>query len=630
MTLGGEMTTPGGDRSRKFFVELIKPSHYDNDGYVIQWLRGLLPSNSLACLYGLATDAAGRDVLGADVEIVVNAYDETNIVVPVEKIIKRIRDAGENGGAGGGGLVCMVGVQTNQFPRAVDLARPFAEAGIPVAIGGFHVSGCLTMLDELTPELKSAVESGITLFGGEAEGRLDELLVDADRGQTKQIYSFVTDLPDLRRRPLPFLPAAVLRRTFSSYTSFDAGRGCPFNCSFCCIINVQGRKSRFREADEIEALVRANAAQGITRYFITDDNFSRNRNWEPILDRLIGLREKEGMNIGLIMQVDMLVHRIPGFIEKAAAAGCRWVFMGLESVNPANLASANKRQNHIAEYRQMLLAWKKAGVITLAGYILGFPEDTPDSIRRDLEIVKRELPIDLLEFFILSPAPGSEDHKKLYEAGVWIDPDINKGDGEHVVVEHPRMSKDEWQAIFHEAWSIYYSDDHVERLMRRAVACGMNPARVAAQISIYSGIPRFEGLHPLQGGLFRRKLRRSRRPGMPRENPLVFYPRRVAEVFTTFVPLILYALRLHILRRRILRDPMALDYTDAALSLDDFELDADYSPVPAVECIAALDDEAAPTDPAEALSAADTAAWTNPDAATQGEAKRRSASASTT
>ena len=78
------------------------------------------------------------------------------------------------------------------------------------------------------------------------------------------------------------------------YTSFDAGRGCPFQCSFCTIINVQGRKSRYRTADDVEAIVRANAAQGVTRFFVTDDNFARNRNWEPILDRLIELREKQG------------------------------------------------------------------------------------------------------------------------------------------------------------------------------------------------------------------------------------------------------------------------------------------------------------------------------------------------
>ena len=124
---------------------------------------------------------------------------------------------------------------------------------------------------------------------------------------------------------LPFLPRPLVTRIAGHYASFDAGRGCPFQCSFCTIINVQGRKSRYRTADDVEAIVSANAAQGITRFFVTDDNFARNRNWEPILDRLIELRE-EGIKIRLILQVDTLCHRIPGFVEKAAARGLQRCF----------------------------------------------------------------------------------------------------------------------------------------------------------------------------------------------------------------------------------------------------------------------------------------------------------------
>jgi len=550
------------DRVGTFHVELIKPSHYDDDGYVIQWQRGVLPSNSLACLWGLAADAADRDVLGADVKIEVNAYDEANIVVPVAAIVSKIKKAG------GKGLVCLVGVQSNQFPRAVDLCQPFLKAGIPVAIGGFHVSGLLSMIDGLTPELKDAVAQGITLFGGEAEGRMDGILRDAYAGELKPIYDYLADLPDLAGQPLPFLPAEMLRRTIGSYSSFDAGRGCPFKCSFCCIINVQGRKSRTRSADEIEALVRANAAQGITRYFLTDDNFARNANWEPIFDRLIELKERDGLEIKFIIQADLMVHRIKGFVDKAAAAGCRWVFMGLETVNPDNLLAVKKRQNQIIHYREMLLAWKKAGVVTFAGYILGFEDDTPESIRRDIAFVQRELPIDILEFFIMSPAPGSEDHKRAYEAGVWMDPDLNKGDTEHVVVDHPRMSKAEWQGIYEEAWRLYYSDEHVERLIRRAYACGIKPVGMVQQILSYWGMQRFEGIHPLQGGMFRRKVRTSRRPGMSREIMLTFYPRRAWQIASTYVPFLIYGVKLHLLRRRIQRDPAARSYTDASLQLD--------------------------------------------------------------
>ncbi|MHA1536508.1 MAG: B12-binding domain-containing radical SAM protein [Alphaproteobacteria bacterium] len=556
-------TQKTADRAGTFHVELIKPSHYDDDGYVIQWRRGVLPSNSLACLWGLAADAAERNVLGADIDIEVAAYDETNIVVPVKEMVAKIERAG------GKGLVCLVGVQSNQFPRAVDLAQPFLKAGIPVAIGGFHVSGLLSMVEGLPHGLQEALDQGITLFGGEAEGHMDVLLRDAYEGKLKPIYNHLADLPDLAGQPLPYLPAELLQRTIGSYSSFDAGRGCPFKCSFCCIINVQGRKSRTRSADEIEALVRSNAAQGITHFFLTDDNFARNANWEPIFDRLIELKEREGLEIKFIIQADLMVHKIKGFIEKAAAAGCRWVFMGLETVNPDNLLAVKKRQNQIGLYRKMLLAWKHAGVVTFAGYILGFDDDTPESIRRDIAFVQRELPIDILEFFILSPAPGSEDHKRAFEAGVWIDPDINKGDTEHVVVEHPRMSKEEWQGIYEESWHLYYSEEHVERLIRRALACGIKPVAVVQQILAYYGMQRFMGIHPLQGGVFRRKHRTSRRPGWKREPMLSFYPRRVWQTIATYVPFFIYAVKLHRLRHRIQRDPASRSYSDTSLQLDE-------------------------------------------------------------
>ncbi len=199
-------------------------------------------------------------------------------------------------------------------------------------------------------------------------------------GELKPIYNYLSDMPDMGAATLPILPRWAVTRIAGHYSSFDAGRGCPFQCSFCTIINVQGRKSRYRTADDVEEIVRANAAQGITRFFVTDDNFARNRNWEPILDRLIELREQHGFRIRLLLQVDTLCHRIPGFIEKAARAGCTAVFIGLENINPESLLNTKKRQNKIWEYREMLQAWKAQKVLTYAGYILGFPTDTPQSI----------------------------------------------------------------------------------------------------------------------------------------------------------------------------------------------------------------------------------------------------------
>ena len=542
---------------RRFVVELIKPSHYDDDGYVIQWWKSWIPSNSLACLYGIASDLAERRALGPDVAIEIRAYDECHTVIPVGRIIRRIRNADS-------GLVCLVGVQSNQFPRAIDLAARFRAAGIQVAIGGFHVSGCLAMLPELPPDLLAAQKLGVSLFAGEAEGRLGGVFTDAFEGRLLPIYNFMDDLPGLQAQVTPFLPARIVERYGETIGAFDAGRGCPFQCSFCTIINVQGRKSRWRDADDVERLVRANLAQGVFRFFITDDNFARNRNWEAIFDRLIDMREKEGLGLQFIIQVDTLCHRIPDFVEKAARAGCKRVFIGLENINPDNLLQAKKKQNRVHEYRQMFLAWRAQRVITYAGYILGFPGDTPERIARDIRTVQEELPVDLLEFFILTPLPGSADHQQLYKNGVWMDPDMNKYDLEHVTTGHPLMTAREWQDIYRRAWDFYYSPEHIETILRRARASGIKPVRLVNHILQFYFTFIEEKVHPLQGGYFRRKLRRQRRSGMPRENPLVFYPRRLSEIAETHAKLAAFYLRLHRIRRRVERDRRP--YADRALA----------------------------------------------------------------
>ena len=309
--------------------------------------------------------------------------------------------------------------------------------------------------------------------------------------------------------------------------------------------------------------MRANHAQGITKFFITDDNFARNRNWEPIFDRLIALRE-QGIKLRLLIQVDTLCHRIPRFIEKAGRAGVNRVFIGLENINPDNLAAAKKKQNRITEYRAMLQAWKGIGALTYAGYIIGFPNDTPERLRRDIKTVQEELAVDLLEFFILTPLPGSADHQTLYKTGVWMDPDMNKYDLEHVTTGHARMSAAEWQAFYREAFSLYYSPEHIERLFRRAKASGIKPVRLVNHVLQFYFTFMQEKVHPLQGGFFRRKIRSQRRPGLPRENPLVFYPRRVWEVAATHLNLVRYYLFLHRLRKKVERDDTP--YLDRALT----------------------------------------------------------------
>ena len=548
-------------RGKRFQLILIKPSHYDADGYVVQWLRSTMPSNSLAAVYSLALGAATRQVLGPDLPIDVVAIDETNTRVRPRDIVKRIAS---NGGLG---LIGFVGVQSNEFPRTLDLARRFRAAGLQVMIGGFHVSGCLAMLKETQVDIKVAQELGVSIFAGEAEEGFDEVLQDAAKGALKPLYNHMKkELPGIGNVPFPpFLPVDFVNRTVGNVTSFDAGRGCPFQCSFCTIINVQGRKSRYRSPDSIEQILRMNWAQGVKRFFITDDNFARNKDWEAIYDRIIKLREEDGMDVRFMIQVDTLCHKIPNFIEKSRRAGVTRVFIGLENINPANLIAAKKRQNKITEYRKMLLEWKRVGIMTFAGYILGFENDTPDSIRHDLEIIKKELPLDALEFFVLTPLPGSEDHKVLYEKNVWMDPDMNKYELEHVVTGHAKMTKEEWQGAYRSAWDIFYTDEHLETIMRRAHATGINIRSLMPVLMWFSSAVKIEELHPLQWGIFRVKHRNDRRPGLPIESPLSFYTGYAAETARKAVKLVRRWRHLKSIVAKIEADPHAKSYQDDAL-----------------------------------------------------------------
>jgi radical SAM superfamily enzyme len=545
---------------RQFHLVLIKPSHYDDDGYVIRWWRALIPSNSLAAVYGIALDCAERRVLGPNVTIDIDVIDETNTRVDVPKLLARFRSNGNFG------LVGIVGVQSNQYPRALDIAAPFRQAGVMVAMGGFHVSGCLSMLDGHAVDLDACRDLGIAMFAGEAEGRLEFVLRDAADGKLLPIYNFMDDLPAMQGMPVPFLPKRHVARTLGLSTSFDAGRGCPYQCSFCTIINVQGRMSRYRSADDIEHLLRLNWAQGIHKFFITDDNFARNKEWESIFDRLIRLREVDGIPLGLMIQVDTLCHKIPNFIEKAKRAGVTRVFIGLENVNPDNLAAAKKRQNKITEYRKMLLAWKAQGIITLAGYILGFPADTPASIRRDIAIIQKELPVDIVEFFCLTPLPGSEDHQVLWKKGIPMDPDLNTYDVEHVCTAHATMTKSEWEAIYREAWSLFYTPEHMKTLMRRAAVTGVPMGSLVKILVSFATTVRLENIHPLQSGVLRLRHWSERRPGRPREHIISFWARFGWEIIYKHVVLLGMIMRLQLWRMIIARDPDALAYRDQALT----------------------------------------------------------------
>ena len=364
------------------------------------------------------------------------------------------------------------------------------------------------------------------------------------------------------------MAAERAQRTAGGVTSFDAGRGCPYQCSFCTIINVQGRVSRRRSPDDIEKIVRVNYAQGLRSFFITDDNFARNKDWEAILDRLIHLREVEKLNLGFIIQVDTLVPQAPEFHrEMRAAPACAASSSGWRTSTPTICSARKSGRTRSPNIARCCSPGRRRASSPMLAIFSASRTTRSNSILHDIDVIKRELPVDLLEFFYLTPLPGSEDHLKLHRAGVALDPDLNRYDLNHTCTAHPRMSRADWEHAYRLAWQRYYTTEHIETVLRRVASAGANASNALFLITWFKGSIDFENIHPLESGFLRRKFRRDRRPGFRASsrsgNSIRNISPKPRSSSSRWGALYLRLRRIYL---RIKRDPQRFAYTDLAMS----------------------------------------------------------------
>lgn len=510
---------------KRLHLFLIKPSKYDDEGYLIRYWKGVLPSNTLSCLNGLSEDARDRGVLGKDLAWEITLIDDTVQGIPYKKIIKESHRSGIKT------VICLVGVQSNQMPRASDIAMKFRKAGIDVLVGGFHVSGVMATLSDLSPELVTLRNTGVILAAGEAEGgHWEQMLSDAIHDRLKPIYNFLKDIPDISKVPFPRInPKHQAHYALQHFGTLDCGRGCPFGCSFCTVINVQGRKMRFRDVDLlIETFRRDYRQHQISHYFFTDDNFCRNKYWEEILDRVIALKEKEGIPFHFMMQLDTQAYLVPNFVEKAARAGCRQVFIGIESLNQENLKAAKKNQNDIENFKKLVDAFHEVDVVCHLAYIIGFPLDTVESVRQDVEKLM-SFGAGQASFFMMTPLPGSMDYKRALEKGMLMDADLNNYDTFHETHRHPRMNPGEWLTAYEDAWQTFYSTENMKKILARDLK-GDNYWGIFSNFMWYKNSIDVEGGHPMISGFFRLKGRLERRAGYPIEGRWVYFKRRFWDI----------------------------------------------------------------------------------------------------
>lgn len=526
------MEIPKG--TKKVVVVLLKPTSYDDEGFPFTFARGVLPSNSLAALYALTREELDRR-LPPGIASEIHLFDEyvAHHISQHERLLNRFPESGTQL------IVGMVAVQTAQFPRACDLIKLWQANGATCVIGGFHVSGVITMMldgvsdpqrkgipcpGEMPTDFQDLMDQGTVIFHGEAENLWGQVLADIVEGSPKTLYR--GGRPSLADAPLPVYPPGYFEGHYvTPIRTFDTSRGCPFACSFCTIINVQGRDPRERNPDSIIAEVkrlceedkrhypakyRGSESKGSASFFFTDDNFARSHCWKPLLEGLVQL-QREGYKLSFMIEADLACGKDKSLIPLLAEAGCSQIFQGVESMNPANLVDVNKGQNKVDQFSQLWETCHAHGILVHAGYIIGFQHDTPQSVSQDVEKLA-ELGVDQVSFFILTPLPGSEDWIRAVMEGRELDQDFNNYDSFHAVWDHPVMSREQWMETYQAAWRSFYTVKNMITALKRCLN-SKNRSGMLSNMIWYRWSFATERSHPMIAGFYRVRHFNRRRPG---------------------------------------------------------------------------------------------------------------------
>ncbi len=534
---------------RTIRVYFIKPSRYDEEGYVQFFRYGVQPNNTLTVLKALNETFNRHHAAKRNVYLETVIWDEICDGVVSPETIDAIKEKAAEDGVEL--LIGLAGVQSNQYPRGRDLGLQFVAKGMTTMMGGFHVSGY--------PESCEFLHScGITTIVGEAENLWGGIVEDFLRGELKLNYSVTEGIraktgqddiivPVITESQLPMVDDRYLTRFFSpTLTTIDTSRGCPFTCSYCSVKNVMGRTMRSREPNAVVQWVRdAIENHGIESLFLVDDDFFRSPRWEEILTGLVEVK-KEYPKLSFMMQVDVDAscyanleegetetakhRRSRRFVDLAARAGCYQAFVGIESLSPENLNFATKYQNTddrqhrmtledarrrvLSKYRRVVENWHKVGVSVHAGYMLGFPFDGPDCGRVAAATLKK-LGFDMVSFFIMTPLPGTEDQVRFVKDGQILDWDFNNLDSQHVTLTHPKLDRHAWLEAYKDAFRGFYTLPQLLRIILTAAGgrgLAAETRRAVLAQWVYYFFSYRQGRHPMVGGVWqilRRDVRRN-------------------------------------------------------------------------------------------------------------------------
>lgn len=468
---------------KRLRVILIKPSKYARDGVVERFRWGFMPNSTLAHLKSLTPS----HINGSACEtIAVDEYVQTDLAYL--DLLQESKDTRT--------LLALVGVQSHQFQRALDLAAFARTRGVEgCVIGGPHPMTCDTS------ELQNR---GISFALAEAELIWNSILRDALEGELRPVYGEGHRWEETLDPPvLTPLPARDLRRYVVQMLGIYPARGCPFTCNFCSVIHIAGRRIRSQPVETTMASLRAAKAGGVKFIMFTSDNFNKYPEAPELLNAMID----ENLRMPFFVQCDAQVYRQQEFIELLGKAGCFQVFVGVESFSREALRNAHKTQNLPEHYSEIISLCHANGMITHFSNILGFPEDTKEAVSDHLGQLQKLQP-DIASFYILTPIPGTEQYHDFLEKGWITESNLDRYDATQVTWRHPRLSDSDLRGLLLNCYRKYYgATDVVSRLadlLRRRFDYRLGGELLCmGAYPIMSRVAIRRGDHPMAGGTMR-------------------------------------------------------------------------------------------------------------------------------
>jgi hypothetical protein len=468
--------------SQALRVVIVKPSKYGVDGSVERFRWGFMPNATVRYMASLTPARIG------DAACTVESIDEY-----VQTDLEYLKALGPAPGTRT--LVALVGVQSHQFHRALDLAALAISRGCLAVIGGPHPMTCDT---------SEAQGRGPSFALSEAELVWREILEDAVRGELAPVYGGAQRWQaELQSPVVSPPPRRELRRYVVPLLGVYPARGCPYSCNFCSVIKIAGHAIRSQPIETTMATLRTAKAGGVRMVMFTSDNFNKYPDAVGLMEAMIA----EDLRIPFFVQCDAMVERQPEFVELLGRAGCFQIFVGAESFSSEALRGVHKFHNTPARYAEIVRLCRENRISSHFSNILGFPSDTEEAIREHVETL-RGLSPDVASFYILTPIPGTEQYDDFQAQGWITETELDRFDGTTTTWRHPHLDGRRLSELLFWSYRAFYDWKHIAK---RVVHVGRAPKDfrtgetlfAMAGAAVQARMSARRRIHPMGGGIAR-------------------------------------------------------------------------------------------------------------------------------